>query len=234
MSDFLEEVDEGMRQDRATLLWKRFGPLVWLAGILLVSFVAWREYTASVAAKAQLANVQRFEEARDALAGGEYGASSATLSELAGSDAVIAPLAAHLLARARYEGEGDAAAAIAALEAAGSEGEPFRRLAILKAAYLKADTLDLAELEAALGPLLEDEGALGALALELLAARAYATGNFERAREEFSYLRFAANAPQGVVQRAELALSVIPVTASASGLPGEPPSEAAGPEETLP
>lgn len=215
MSDFLEEVDEGMRQDRATLLWKRFGPLVWLAGILLVSFVAWREYSASEADKAQLADVQVFEAARDNLTEGQYETSIASLSELAGSDADIAPLASHLLAQARFEGEGDAAAAIAALESAGAPDEPLSRLAILKSAYLQADTLDLPQLEAELAPLLETEGALGALALELVAAKAYVTGDLVRAREEFSYLRFAANAPQGVAQRAELALSVIPAASNA-------------------
>ena len=49
-----------------------------------------------------------------------------------------------------------------------------------------------------------------ALAEELIAAGAYAEGDYERARREYNRLRFAAYAPPGLVQRATIALDTIP------------------------
>jgi hypothetical protein len=124
----------------------------------------------------------------------------------------LSAMAANYLARVRLEGGGDLAGAEAALSSqAKSDGGPFERLATLKTAYAKAESLSLAELEALLGGLLADEDGLGILAKELIAAKAYEEGDYARARREFSYLRFAPNAPQGVVIRSQVALAVLPV-----------------------
>ncbi|MEL6323695.1 MAG: hypothetical protein AAFQ84_05640, partial [Pseudomonadota bacterium] len=134
-------------------------------------------------------------------------------------------LAGHLLAQVVYEGNGDVQAAIARLEdvVSAQEGEGvLSDLALLKTGYLAAENASLSDLETRLAPLIEKEGAFGALALELIAAKAFADGDLVRAREEFGYLRFAANVPPGVVQRAEQALSVIPLP--------DVPTEAAEPE----
>ena len=69
-----------------------------------------------------------------------------------GSGSRLAPLAAHYLARTQLEGGGDAEAAAATLASiGGTEGGPYERLALLKAAYFRADTLTMPELEATLG-----------------------------------------------------------------------------------
>ena len=93
------------------------------------------------------------------------------------------------------------------------------------------------ELEATLGTLVTEDTALGAMARELIAAKAYATGDIARARTEYSRLKFDAAAPQGVVQRAEIALDAIPVPPDGAGevpLPTEAPTDAAAdaPQET--
>ncbi|MEL7130276.1 MAG: tetratricopeptide repeat protein [Pseudomonadota bacterium] len=214
MSDIFEEVEDSLRQDRATELWKRFGPFVWLAAGVLVAAVAWREYASMKRAETLTAEVQTFEAARDALAEGNYSAAETGFRQLIDGETQIAPLATHLYAQSRFIGGGDTAGAADALdELAGIEG-PLQRLALLKAAYIRSETLSLSELEAFLGDLPQEESAIGVLALELVAAKAYADGDLSRAREEFSYLRFAANAPQGVPQRAERALAIIPATPS--------------------
>lgn len=210
MSDIFEEVEESLRQDKATQLWKRFGPFVWAIGILIIAAVGYREWSINQQSEVDEARVIEFEAARAKLADGEYAEAQAELQTLVDNDTKISPVAANLLARTYYEGNGDAEAAAATLEnVAGIDG-PIERLALLKAAYLRADSMNLSELEAFLGALPGESTALGVLALELIAAKALKEGDLARARQEFSYLRFAPNVPPGVLQRAEIALSVIP------------------------
>ena len=82
--------------------------------------------------------------------------------------------------------------------------------------------MSLAELESLLAPLLAEEGPVSALALELIAAKAYEEGDFARARKEFAFLQVAPNAPQGVITRAGAALAVIPVVTTETPQPAEP------------
>lgn len=210
MSDIFEEVEESLRQDKAANLWKRFGPIVWVIGILIIGTVGYREWSVGQAARATEARIIQFEDARAKLEEGDYAAAQTGFETLANSGTDIAPLAAQFLARSYYEGNGDVSGAADVLELVAGIDTPMQKLALLKAAYLRADTLDLAGLESFLGALPSEPTAFGALALELIAAKALREGDLDRARQEFSYLRFAPNAPQGVVQRAETTLTVIP------------------------
>ncbi|MEM9668808.1 MAG: tetratricopeptide repeat protein [Pseudomonadota bacterium] len=226
MSDVFEEVEEGYRRDRAAEIWKRVGPFVWIAAGLLIGGVAWFEYNKIQVAKAQFESIQILEAARESLEEGDYAAAQAGFRELASTDAEVSALAQHYLANALFEGGGDAAAASEQLNNVAGNDAPLAKLARLKAAYLTADDMDLAALETALQGLHTEDGPLGVLALELVAAKAFAEGDLKRAREEFSYLRLAANAPQGVTQRAELALSVIPfISADEEDMPEQPAEE---------
>lgn len=211
MSDIFEEVEESIRQDKASLWWKKFGPFVWALGLLIIAAVGYREWAIGQKAKAIEAEVQIFEEGRAHLEAGDYAEAQTVLKELADSDAEIGPLAAQYLAKAYYEGNGDAEIAASTLRGSGTLDGPIERISFLKSIYLRADTMSLVELEAALGDMPKEPTALGALALEMIAAKALKEGDIARARKEFSYLRFANDVPSGVAQRAEIALSVIPV-----------------------
>ena len=165
------------------------------------------------------------------LASGEWLASYCLTEPGAGSDA------ASLRTRAVRDGDSyvingskmfiSGAGATDVLETAGkADGSPFERVALLKAAYAKADTLSLTELEAMLGDMKEEETALGALSRELIAAKAYAEGDAARARTAYNRLKFDAAAPQGVIRRSEIALAAIPIPADTG--------EAAPAEEAAP
>ena len=219
MSDVFEEVEESLRQDKASMWWKRYGVFVWILGIGIVAAVAYNEWATDQKKKQTIEHVVAFEAARTLLADGDYAGAETAFAELAVSDAQIAPLAAQFLAQTQYEGSGDIDGAAATLEASGGDTGPVERLALLKAAYIKSETLNLAELEAFLGELPKRPTAIGVLASELIAAKAFSEGDFARAREEFSYLQLAANAPPGVAQRAEVALTVIPVATDAPAQP---------------
>ncbi|MEO1406734.1 MAG: hypothetical protein AAFV54_09630, partial [Pseudomonadota bacterium] len=181
MTDIFEEVEEGYRQDKLAEAWKRFGPFVWAAAILLIAAVAWFEWSKDQAAKRQSAQIEILEAARAALAEGDYEIAQADLRDLAAGDDRVALLAQHYLADALYKGNGDAVAASEELKAAAATDAPLAKLALLKSAYLTADAMTLEDLEDSLGGLHREDGPLGILALELVAAKAFASGDVKRA-----------------------------------------------------
>ena len=217
MSDIFTEVDEGVRQEKLASWWKRWRPFIYGAIAVLIGAVAINEFVLKPqAANARAARALELENAVKALEDGRYEEAEAAFKSIVTSGSKLAPLAAHYLAQTQLEGMGDPAAAAATLESiGGTEGGPYERLALLKAAYFRADTMTLPELETLLGSLATDESALGSLARELIAAKAYQSGDLHRA---------GLAAPAGVVQRAEIALDAIP-------LPPEGASETPAPEE---
>ena len=68
------------------------------------------------------------------------------------------------------------------------------------------------------GGLPDEPTAFGALATELLAAKAFEEGDIEYARTKFNELRFLANVPEGVMQRATQALAALPAVTIADPL----------------
>ena len=239
MTDIFQEVDQNVREEKLASLWQRWRPFVYGGVALLIGGVAVNEFILKPQADAaRAARALELENAVKALEDGRYGEAQAALKAIVDSESKLAPLAAHYLAQTQLEGGGDAAAAAKTLAAiGGTEGGPYERLALLKAAYFRADTLTLPELETTLGTLPTEETAMGALARELLAAKAYAVGDIARARTEYNKLKFDAAAPEGVIQRAELALDAIPVpeqAATETPAPGEAPTEATAeqPQET--
>lgn len=221
MSDIFEEVDESIRHDRLEIWWKRYQFFVYGGVALVIGAVAVSEFVIMPRAEAaRTARALELETALSELHNGSYAAAESAFAELADGGSKLAPLAANYLAQARFEGGGDADGAAEALAAIGAvEGTPFDRLALLKKAYFRADGQSMTELEATLGSLVDDEGPLGALARELVAAKAFATGDTARARTEFNRLRFDAAAPEGVKRRAELALAAIPAVEAAEPVP---------------
>lgn len=212
MADIFEEVEESIRQDRLTILWKKYGILAYLGAGLLLGGVALKEYLDQSAVEQINGAALTLEAALDDLEAGDYQVSGDSLSRLANSDARVSPVAAHFLAQVRLDGNGDAAAAADVLAAAAAESSsgPAEKLALLKSAYLVADTSSKAELEARLAPIRSEGTAFSALAIELIAAKALEEGDMEFARTEFNYLRLASNVPAGVSKRAAQALATMP------------------------
>ncbi len=238
MADIFEEVEEGIRQERLTRLWKRYGILAYIIGGLLIGGVWLNEYLKDSEEKAAIRTTIALEAALADVEASAFQEAGDALSELAMSDTQVAPIAGHYLARVRLDGNGDAVAAADALiaAAAGSEG-PAANLALIKAAYLRADTASRAELETMLGPLIDDTSAFTALAQELIAAKALEEGDMDFARAEFNYLSIAPNVPAGVVKRASQALASLPpaIDPLVATLPAEtePEADPAPTEETV-
>lgn len=233
MSDIFTEVDEGIRQEKLGSLWKKWRPFVYGGVAALIIGVAVNEFVLKPQAEARREErALALENGIRALADARYEEAEAAFTRIMGDDPRLAPLAAHFLAQVKYEGSGDAEGAASILtEVGGSQGGPYERLALLKSAYFKADELSLAELETTLGSLATDESALGALARELIAAKAFEAGDNARARTEYNRLRFDAYAPQGLARRAEIALATIPQPEEA---PADAQETEAAPAEAAP
>jgi len=234
LSDVFEEVEESLRQDKASALWRKYGwVVIGLAALIVIATLVFN-LVGYFREQAEDARTRQFEAARTALNEADYTAAIEGLEPLAMSEEAIAPLAASYMARARIEGEGDVEAAAAALERAMATGdEVMSDISRVKLAYLRADTMTLEELEALLDPLMKRDNAMEAVALEIIAAKAYAVGDYTRARAEYGFLKISPNAPGGVKQRAENALLVIPRGAPADSDSAEtgPDAEAAPDEE---
>jgi hypothetical protein len=92
-------------------------------------------------------------------------------------------------------------------------------LATLKLAYAKADTAPLTELETTAKPLIDKGGHIGALARELVAAKALASGEVERARTEYQALSLEIDAPSQMKLRVQQVLGTLPAKAAAAATP---------------
>ena len=235
MSDIFTEVEEGLRQEKLEGLWKKWRPFVYGGVAALILGVAVNEFVLKPQAEARReARALALENGIRALEDAEYAKAAEAFTKIMNDDPKLAPLAAHFLAQTKFEGGGDAAAAAELLASVGgTEGGPYERLALLKSAYFKADTMTLEELELTLGSLVDDESTIGALSRELVAAKAFEAGDLARARTIYNRLRFDAHAPQGLVRRADIALAAIPVPPDAEEATEAAPAEApAEPQET--
>lgn len=226
MADIFEEVEEGLRQDRLTVLWKRYGILAYLGGALLIGGVGLNEYLQARSVQITQDNAARLETALTEVDARNYDNAANQLTGIVEDEIAPSTVAAHYLAGVRLDGNGDAAAAAGVLEGVvGAAEDPTQKLALIKAAYLKADTMTREELAGFLTPLSEDDGPFGALASELIAAKALQEGDIEFARREFNFLRLAQNVPSGVMRRAEQALETLPPVSAEVSTPVEDGSE---------
>ena len=211
MADIFEEVEEGLRQDRLSGLWKKYGIFAYIGAALLIGGVALNEYLQIQAKQTVEREALRLEAALNEVEARNYEEAAAQLTAIIGDEIAPANIAAHYLAGVRLDGNGDTLAAADVLgNSVGDAAEPTEKLALIKSAYLKADTATRSELESMLAPLANDDGPFGALSKELIAAKALQDGDIEFARREFSFLRLAQNVPPGVVTRATRALDALP------------------------
>lgn len=241
MADIFDEVEEGLRQDKLTVAWKKYGIFAYLAAALVIGGVALNEYLQYSKAETIEKNATKLEVALAELDERNYEVAASGLAELADADVRVSPVAGHYLAQVRLDANGDEAATIDVLMAsAGGVETPTEKLALVKAAYLKADTSTRSELETLLAPLSGEETAFGALALELIAAKALQEGDVEFARKQFTFLRLATDVPPGVLTRAEQALATMPplvleeVVETAPEAPADTNTEETTPVETAP
>ena len=235
MTDIFEEVDQSLREDTFATWWKRWQWLIYGLVAVAILGVAGLEIYRGIRAEEINKAAVIYDAGFAAQEKNDLTTARASFAQLETDKTGFKALAGHMLAGVEKELTNDTAAVEAHLSAAAAADKGVMGdLAIIKLAYLKADTGTLAEVEAVLKPLLDRTGQASALARELIGAKALAEGNVERARSEFEALALDLEAPRGVQARVQQALATLPArkidldapTAPAPAAPAATPAPA--------
>lgn len=199
------EVEEDLRHERLTALWKKHGGLVIGAAVALVLLVGgyegWRAWTAKQRVEESLryaAAIQQVEDGKTAEALESLAVASARGES--GYRAIAALRRAGLLAS---QGDGAGAAALYRKIADDSAAEEVHRnAALLLAVMHSVDQGDPKALEASLEPLAAPESPWRFSALEIKALLALRQGDAKRANALWAEISDAPDAPSSVRMRA--------------------------------
>lgn len=231
MTDIFQEVEEDLRRDQLTRLWKKYGIQAIAAAVVAVllasGVVGWKAYRAAQARTASM----KYQEVTSA---GERDSAPKAPEELIASlDAAAKDLTGGYKVLAEFERaaalvrSGHADEAVKALDAIArdkSRDISLRDTARLKAAYLETETKSFADMKEKLAPLTEPESAFRFAAGELLGYAAFRAGDLAAARTYFQTITADVTAPADIRQRAEDMLAEI-----AQRLPAQPAGPAAKP-----
>jgi hypothetical protein len=217
---FVQEVDESLRQDRLLVAARRWGPHVLGAfAAFVVALFGWQFWQERSRDEAR-AHADAYVAAQELARAGNFDGAKAEFERLSGEGPRNYRVMARMEHAAVLEAQGDLEGALREFDAAAESARDLlmRETAQLRAAYIVAETQDFEAVQTRLQPLIASETRLSFLARELLAVEAWEAGHNDIARDTLENLTLAFDAPQGVQQRAQMALSVIgPAPAAADG-----------------
>ncbi len=211
MSDIFREVDEELRQDRASALAKKYGPYVIGFAVAVVLgtlvFQLWKSWDLSQ----RTDQSDRFAAASRLLAEDQPGAALTAFDELGKPDGGYGTLAAFERARIlAEEGRREEALAIwRTLADDGSTGPAYQGVARLFYVMHQVDDGDPEELKAMLQPLMAAGNGFRPMALELTAVLALREGDDAEARQVYAEIADDLTAPPGMRARAAQMLAAL-------------------------
>ena len=191
------EIDEELRSDRMKSLWRRFGPWIIGAAVLVVLLVAinegWRWYKNDQAARSS----EQFYSAMDLLTGGDLFAANEALNQTIASGSGQYPLLARFAQASILAGEGKIEEAVAAYDAlaTASTNNRLRELALLLASSLLVDSADIVGIQSRLAGLMAPDNPYQGSARETLGLAYYRAGDLEAAQREFAEVVANPNTP---------------------------------------
>jgi hypothetical protein len=212
VADIFQEIDEELRQDRATKLWNRYGNYVIAAAVLIVLSVGGYKYWTARDLETRQAESATYQSAVAQAADGDVNAAISTLGNLARDAGSGYGALARLRQAALAVREGDVEGAVLAYgEVAADDGVPavLRDLAKIRSVAARVETADPAELEAALDAIAAAGNPWRPMALELQGILAIKAGNTAVAREVFTELSDDAGTPSGMRARAAEVLKAL-------------------------
>ena len=205
MSDVFQEVDEDLRRDQLAKLWKRYGIYVIGAAVAIVAatggYVAWKNYRT----KQLMAQGDAFVQALVLRANGESREAVDAFAALADSTSDGIGTLARFNQAALLADRGDAAEAVKVYDALATQApqKALRDIAVLCAVALSLESVDAAESQARLEPLMAPDNPFRFSAKELSALVALHAGDTAKARDLFKALAEDETAPSGIRGRAE-------------------------------
>ncbi len=212
MVDIFSEVDEDLRRDRATKLWKAYGRYVIAAAVLAVvatgAWQAWSEWQRREAAAETRRLLAAVDLAQHEQAGGARAAFGAIVRDgRPGARAIARLFEAGFKVRA-----GDFPGAFADYRAVAADGSVDRELrdaAQMMSAMISVQTLSPADIDALVGRLADAASPWRFSALEVGALAALGAGQPARAKELYARVADDAAAPASLRARAAEMLQAI-------------------------
>jgi hypothetical protein len=224
MSDIFHEIEEDIRRERMARLWKRFGPVLIAAAVLVVLGVSgWRGWEWYSAQQAQKAGGE-FETALALARDGKHAEAETAFKALAEN----APAGYALLASFRDATElsaTDAAGAAARFEAIAQDisvPQRLRDLARIRAALLLVDTGSQADVASRAEPLAVAGNPWRHSAREILGLAAWKAGNMDDTRRWAQEIISDAETPPGIRARGQLLLDLAAGADTAGAAPPAP------------
>ena len=211
MTDFIREVEEEYRRDKAIEFWKRYQN--WIIGLAILIVVAagvWR-YTQTQQKAAQEAAGARFETAVQMAREGKGQEAEQSFLEIARTGPKGYAVLARFRAAAEIAGRNQAEAVTIydALSVDPGVNPVLQNVARLRSAFLLVDTVDDAEMKRRIEPLAAPTSAFRHSARELLGLAALKAGDFEAAGRWFDMIVADPQAPQGLRERAGTMLGLV-------------------------
>lgn len=205
MTDIFREIDEDLRRDRYSKLFRRLAPFLITIIVLIIAGVGgWQSWRWLDRQSAEQAGA-RFEGALQAARDGKSDEAEQALASISADG----PAGYQLLSRFRLaalEGAKDPAAGAAAFTAIANDSSidaTWRDLARLRATLLQVGTLSPDEVQAALQPLAAPGQPWRYTALETLGLVALNAGNFDEAGRWFDQIMTDPAAPPNLRRRVQ-------------------------------
>ncbi|MDE2184592.1 MAG: tetratricopeptide repeat protein [Alphaproteobacteria bacterium] len=210
MTDIFHEVEEEVRKERLEKLWKQYGDYVIAAVAVIVlgvvGYKLWQAYEARQqmkAASAYMSAIQMSDQGRNDMA-------AAAFENIAKTAPSGYALVARFSRADSLAASGRASEAVAIyMDIAGKDKSGLGDLARIRAAWVQADTLSRANLQALLAPLLADDSPWRFMSREILAYRDFEDGRMAQAQREYQSLANDPNAPSGLRQRTRAMATLI-------------------------
>lgn len=213
MSDeFIREVDEEVRQERAQDLWHRYGRYVLGAAVAIVLATAAGVFWQNYQQQQRTVDSHAFIEAVTLAGQDEPQSALDRLSALAAEGTPGYALLARLREAGVLAQTGDTEAAVIVYRAIADDGDAsplYRDYARLMAVLHEVDSIEPEEAETQLATLLAGDNAWRFSARELVALAALRAGSNDKARELLEANAQDADAPQGIRARAAQLLATL-------------------------
>jgi len=230
VTDVFEQVEEDIRRERMADAVRRYGPVAAAGFALIVLGILAFEGYRSWKAEQDGSYAMELAKGQELLEKGQTELALKAFQDVAAKGSPGYKALARMEEAGVLVAKGDLKGAVKALDdAAAMTKDPIvKDAAVLRAAYLAAESEPLAAIEARIKPLIDKSSPYAFLGRELLAFEAFKAGDTAKARENFEFLTLALDAPEGVRQRAQGAL------ASLGPKPEAPAAAAAKPEAVKP
>ena len=211
MSEFIREVEEEYRRDKAIEFWKRYQNwIIGLAVILVLAVGGWRFWQSQQKAAAEAAGA-RFQTAVQTASEGKGEAAEQLFLDIAKDGPNGYAVLSRFRAASGIAGR-NSAEAVAIYDALSTDpavNPVLQNVARLRAAFLLVDTADADEIKRRIEPLAAPTSAFRHSARELLGLAAMRAGDFEAAGRWFDMIVADPQAPQGLRERAGTMLGII-------------------------